>query len=333
MKIMKNSSARLIADCALGVALSAVLMLISAYVPFLSFISLLACGSPMVYIVFKHNAYAGVLAALCTLPAAFIALGNIVGTIMLMLLYIVPSLVFAVSRKKSGDGELYTTLALTAAACAAAYIVMLVITRGDGGGIQDYIASSGDNMRAAMEKVIPQAGIEQAEIRNVLSSAVAMAVEMVMRYLPSIVIGVSAVTAYMLIMFNVFLMKRLRAAEIHYPGFYELKMPRSTCFVLIIFYIIDIFTDDKSMLSAVCDNLSALLTVGFAVCGLSFADYYFRRRLRSGYLRAAVYAAVGIVGFMLMPFVYEILIFVGFFDGLRNIRGIAETRGDNNARR
>lgn len=327
---MRNSSARLIADCALGVALSAVLMLISAYVPFLSFISLLACGSPMVYIVFKHNAYAGILAALCTLPVAFIALGDIVGTIMLMLLYIVPSLVFAVSRKKLGDGGFYTTLILTAAACTVAYIVMLAITKGDGGGIQDYIASSGENMRSAMEKAIPGAEIEQAEIKNALSSAVTMAVEMVMRYLPSIVIGVSGVTAYMLIMFNVFLMRRLRVAEIHYPGFFELKLLRSTCFVLIIFYIIDIFADDKSMFSAIFDNMTALLTVGFAICGLSFVDFHFRRRLRSGYLRAVVYIVIGIVGFMLVPFIYEVLVFIGFFDGLRDMRRIARTRGDDN---
>lgn len=333
MKIMKNSSARLIADCALGVALSAVLMFISAYVPFLSFVSLLACGSPMVYIVFKHNAYAGILAALCTLPVAFIVLGDILGTLMLMLLYIVPSLVFAISRKKLGDGGFYATLVLTAATCAAAYIVMLLITKGEGGGIQDYIASSGESMRSAMEKLLPEAGIERAEIKTALSSAVTAAVEMVMRYLPSIVIGVSSVTAYMLIMFNVFIMKRLRTAEMHYPGFFELKMPRSTCFVLIIFYIIDIFTDDKSMFSAVCDNLTALLTAGFAICGLSFVDYYFSRRLHSGYLRAAVYAAVGTVGFMLVPFAFEILIFIGFFDGLRDMRGIVGTRGDDNARR
>lgn len=318
---MNNSKPRIITDCAICIAMSVILTVMAVYVQAFWFITFFLCGAPIAYAAFKHGVMAGVISAACVIPALFAVIGNIPETLAAAALYILPSLVFSAIYRKSGERGFYFALFLTAAVYVAEFtLIAMGINRG-GDGIRNMISSSAGVFEKSIKQSLAAAyGGDTSAFEKIFSDAVGMTIDLILEYLPSILICMAASAAYILIMSNIFILNRFRNTDIKYPPFCSLAGTRGMCFMTVVSYLVVLFADEKSIAGITAANAAAVLTAAFAVCGLSAIDFIFRYKVGSGFARAAIYAGVLIVGFPLASLIVDIVAFLGFFDAMNPVR-------------
>ncbi len=145
-------------------------------------------------------------------------------------------------------------------------------------------------------------------------------IESFILWLPSAVIISSVVYGYLVSSVGIFFLKRVNVKNIKYVKFFDMKATNGMCTIFAILYLISMFSESMSIYMSAARNMMLILGFGITVCGFSFVDWLIAKKIKSGYIRAIIYAAFCFVGFMLMPMLISALLFAGFLDKTMKIR-------------
>lgn len=319
---MNNSKKRIITDCAVCTAVTVILLVVGYYVPIFGLAAHLFCGVPVAYIIFKHSGLAGTLTALCIIASAYFAMS--VDSLVFAVfpsVFILPALVFSIFYKKFGEKRFYSALWCTSLAYLIIYAVIVYILNGDGNGIRNMLTATAGAMTESLKQSFASvSGGDFSSFEKVFSDATAITIEMILRYIPAILICSAAISAYLMMMTCIFIVKKFSGKDIKYPPFCSVTGTRQMCLMTFLSFIVVLFADEKSMVGIAAANVAAVSAAAFAVCGLAAIDFMFGYRVQSGYVRAAVYAGAAIIGFPLLSFACEVIAFLGFFDAMNSMR-------------
>ena len=107
-----------------------------------------------------------------------------------------------------------------------------------------------------------------------------------------------------------------------------LKAPRNLGTVTVILYLVMLFMNQQSSLWPVLSNAVMVLYTIMALCGLSFVDFKFRKKVKSAVLRTLIYLCIFFAGSMLISIIVDVLIIISLFDSTRDFRKI-DYHGEN----
>lgn len=324
---MRNTKVNALAEGAVAAALCTLLNIISIYVPVLSLFTTFLCGFPLMLVFCRWGAIVGFTSMVCSYAVTFIMTGNILSPLLLMFLYALPTAMFGLminKRQKFSNAVIVTALFVL-----IGFVAQLMVLNGDGSGIEAQLSAMSEEMGSSLGNILSQnPGLATADINTLISEAIEMTVNTLMLYLPAIAIVFSAAIGYIISAFAVFLLKRLKIKNVPYVSFNMIKAPTGTIFVFIISFLLIHAYDDGGIIISAIKNLSVIATAAVALSGFSFVDYVLSRKIKSGYIRAVIYAAVWFVGFMMIPFIFELIILLGIFDSLNKKRVPDETGDD-----
>lgn len=257
--------------------------------------------------------------------AALLAItGNILSTVLFATAYALPGMVFGIAV--GHNKRFFYSVAATAVAVLFGIMLELLILNGSGGGIEAMLREITAGMEKSMTQILSASEMTNGgDAAKAVPQLLSLTVDMFMIYLPSIIIISSVVYAYIISAIGIFFLKRLRVKKIDYVKFSMIRAPRSMCHVLVILLLLCNIIDKSGFLHIALKNLSIVIGGAMSVCGLSFIDRKFKKRLPSGYVRAMIYCAVLFFGFFLSPVFVNILMIIGYMDGFWRV----ETNGKN----
>ena len=329
---MKNNRAKAIADGAICSALSALLMVIYIYVSPLAFLMILVSGAPMAYLAIKHGLRICIPAMFVSIFALFVLTGDIISALLVGIINLLPGV--AVGRALSKRASFSVVVLLGSVAVLIGFMVQLVLfnTAGGGEGIKNLIEGSIESARKIAEPVIASLAEQNAEqsmtIYSMWNKAMEQVQNRIFTYMPSFLIGASGVMGYLIYMSYVFILSRVKRMRVPYLPFKWIRANRMTCDILIIVYIITLFSDSSSVWMLAFKNMAALLNAYLAVCGLALIDFKLGKKIKSGYARSGIYVVFFFVSYMFIGFIYQILSIVGMIDSLMDFRRM-HGAGDN----
>ncbi len=324
---MKNTKVRVVADAAMGAALCTLLYVISIYVPFISPFASFVCSAPLMYLACKRGSFAAISAFAVSTAALFIITGNILSAVLYATAYALPGMVFGICA--AHNRKFYVTVAATAAAVLVGTMLELIIINGGGDGLKSMMEQITSAMGETMNNVLSAGELpEGIDAQRLVSQMLTSAVDTFMLLLPAIIIISSVIFAYAISMFGVFFLNRLRVKKISYVKFSMMKAPRSLCFTTAVLFLLCRLWGDGGVMLAASQNLLIVLEGAIAVCGFSFIDWAFARKISSGYIRALIYCAIFFMGFIFVPLIINILIFIGYIDGFGHFR-VSGKNGDD----
>lgn len=321
---MKNNKAKAIADGAICSALSALFMVIYIYVSPLAFLMLLISGVPMAYLGIKYGLRICIPGMFISIFALFILTGDIISALLVGVLNLLPGIV--IGRAISKKVNFSITVLSGALAVFIGFMIQLVLLNANGGGegiknlIDGSIENAGKIAEPMLSGLIKQNPEQAMTIQNVWNEALKQVREGIFTYLPSFIIGASAVVGYLVYMTYVFFLSRVKKMRLPYLPFKWIRANRTTCNLLVIIYIITMFSKDTSVWVLALKNMVTLINAYLAVCGLALLDFKLGQKIRSGYARFGIYLAVFFVGYMFMGLIYQILSLVGFIDSMMDLR-------------
>ena len=212
---MKNTKVRALTDTAVAVALCALLVIIIIYIPFLSTPMALASGIPLMYICFKHNWRYGVLAGVCTSLVSFVLTGNIITLVLIMLTYVIPGLIFGICSSKGL--KFMTAVFVSALSAMLGFVLELVLINGGGNGIDDALTQMAETMNQSMNTAFSQMGVPlEGDIKVMIDGSVKQAINQIRLYIPSMIIILAVIYAYIVAGLGVFILNRIRVKT---PGY------------------------------------------------------------------------------------------------------------------
>ena len=324
---MRNTKVKAIAEGAVAAALCTLLNIISMYVPVLSLFSTFLCGYPLMLIFCRWGAVVGFTSMVCSYAVTFIMTGSFLSPLLLMFLYALPTAMFGlmVNKKQKFSNAVF----VTALFVLIGFVTQLMLLNGEGSGIEAQFSAMSEEMGNSLGMIFSQnPALENADIKNLISEAITMTVNTLMLYLPAISIIFSAVLGYIISAFSVFLLKRLKIKNVSYVSFNRIKAPTGTIVIFILSFLLIHAYDNGGLVISAIKNLSVIATAAVALSGFSFVDYMLSQKIKSGYIRAEMYIAVGFVGFMMISIILELFILFGIFDSLNKKRVPDETGDD-----
>ncbi len=327
---MKTNKTKALREGAMMVALTVVLILITVYVPFLSGLCTVACGIPLGALAARNGLKGLVPAFISVMFVAFLVVGNLISTVSLLLMSVLPGMVagFVLGKKKNFFSALFATCI---AVCVGWMFELFVLSTFAGQGI-DSIFEQSMNMTAEVMKplkdVMTQSGITFGNMsaEEFLDFFVESIGKLMRLYFPTIIIISSMVEGYIILRVCAFAIKRTRIAEIDVVPFSEMKAPRSMCFVGVLCYFAGMFTSVDSAFGALLANAVFILYTMIGLCGLSFVDYKIKASIKPAMARFCIYGMIFFFAGFLMSFIATALIIVGILDSTRDFRklGAAE---------
>ncbi len=323
---MNQNKTRGMREGAMMVALTAVLILVSRYVPIFSMFSMFFCGIPMAALSSRNGFKVTVPALVAVILISIFVTGDVFSSISLMFLSVLPG---AVSRY--GLGKKYpffkTHFACCIVICLGWILELLMIKLFIGKGFDEILGESlkqtENMMRSAFltlgENTPVNSGISPDKLIDELIKSVE---QMIRLYLPSFVLIGSMVSGYVIMRLCGFIIRRAKLADVDVVSFSMMKAPTSMVNVALISYILYVFSGEGTAFWSVLANAVFILYTIVGFCGLSFVDYKFREKIKSGPARLLVYILIFFLGSGLMPILSLVLIGIGIFDSRRNYRNI-----------
>ncbi len=323
---MKKENTKALREGAMAVALTAVLALLTRFMPLFSLVGTFVCGIPLAVLAARNSFKV-------LMPAFFVAFGvvvlingSLISAASLVLMSCVPGGVagYMLGKKR----PFFITLFSTCLAVCVGWIFELVILETlMGSGIDDILSETLNQTKSIMSGIIntmgdslkTQADVSPEQLVNTLISATETVIRL---YLPSFVVISSMLTGYIIIRVSGFVIRRTNLASVDIVKFSELKAPNSMSIVAIIFYTVYIFTNSKSTMFPVIANVIFILYTILGICGLSVVDFKFKDKLKSAAARFAIYTAIFLFGGMFVTIISTILIFIGIMDAGRDFRQI-----------
>ncbi len=330
---MKNIKAKALATSAICTALSVLLVAIAIYVPPLTLIMTVFAGTPMMYLCIRHGIRISVVAMGASILMLFMFTGNILSAVLMGIINLLPGIVAGRSIAKRSNFTVKVIAVSLAVFLGLMLHLIILNVSGGGNGIEKLITSAIDNAKQLAEPVLStliESNPEQGQsVYDLWNNALDQVRGMIFLYLPSFIIVTSAILGYIVLMENIFVLYRLRAARVPYLPFNCIWAPRSMCYAVVIMSMITMFSNEVTVFIAAFKNMVALIYAYLAVCGLSLVDYKLSGKIKSGYIRFGIYVAGGVVGYMAISLIYQVLSIVGMIDGVFNFRHLHKAGGDS----
>lgn len=329
---MKNTKVRALTDTAVAAAICTLLVIIIIYIPLLTTPLALASGIPLMYICFKHNWRYGVISGVCTSLVSFILTGNIITLVLIMLTYVIPGLIFGICSSKGI--KFMAAVFVSALSAMLGFVLELAIINGGGNGIDDALAQIAETMTQSMNTTFSQVGVPlEGDTKLMIDTAVKQAMYSIRLYIPSMIIILAVVYAYIVSALGVFILNRIRVKTPGYTKFYMIRAPKSMCVITIILFVVCNVSQSTSLIMSGMQNLLFISAGIMGVCGLSAVDFKLHKKIKSGYIRAIIYGAIFFGTFMFASILFMFLIVIGLTDGIferRSIKKIGEDKNEDN---
>ncbi len=328
---MNHNKTKALREGAMMVALTIIFILISVYVPILSFLGTLAAPVPMAAFA-ARNGLKPVWIAVAAVFAltVFVTGGNIFSAVSTVLMSVIPGAVCGYFQGKRA--LFFNALIGTTVAVAIGWVFeLLVINVFAGSGIDEMIAQAGEQFKAistSMLQNIPKAQLESLGVASyeAFANELIETFEYTIKvYFPSFVIISAAITGYMILRISAFVIRRTKIAEVLVVKFSMMKAPRSMSTALLVFYIIHLLVTPGSLIWLVLANIVIILYAILSVCGLSFIDYKFKKKVRSAWVRGAIYFVALLMLSTFSSVISTALIIIAVLDSGRDFRNIGVT--------
>ncbi len=328
---MNKFSAKMLCVGALVSALTVVLVLAGTYVPLLNLFAIFICGLPLCCLLIRCGVKITAVSLAAAVLVLFILTGNVLSAGLNACVVLLPGIAAGLAISKNYG--FYKSLLLTALAVliGAALSVMVVnIFSGSESGIADMLDAAIDSMKSSMEPMLEEAGnASGTDLTEAVNTVLAQIKTTVLSYFPSMMIIYSVIVGYLVYAASVFFVRRLRVKGCAYLPFNMITVPRSMSFVLVLLMLVTMFSESTSWIMLILKNASAVLSFLLAADGLSLLDFGLSRKIKSGYARFGIYAAVFVIGYFLISVIFYVLMLVGMIDSGRNIRMIKRAGGDD----
>ena len=328
---MNHNKTKALREGAMMVALTVIFILISVYVPVLSFLGTLAAPVPMAALAARNGLRPVWIAVFAVFAlTVFVTGGNILSAVSTVLMSVIPGAVCGYFLGKRAP--FFNTLFATCiAVCVGWVFELLAINMFAGDGIDEMFTQFGEQIKAmseAMLQSIPQSQLDALGVSSAaeMMDAVLEAVQYTVRvYLPSFVIVSAMVTGYITLRISAFVIRRAKIAEVSVVKFSMMKAPKSMSVALLVFYVIHLFSTPGSLVWLVLANIVMVLYTIMSVCGLSFIDYKFKEKIRSAWARGAIYLVALLLASTFVSILSTVLIIIGILDSGRDFRKIGAT--------
>ncbi len=322
---MKNQNTKGLREGAMAVALTAVLMLLTKYMPLFSMLGTFVCGIPLA-IVSARNGFKVILPTFFVVFAVAILInGSILSAVSLILMSCIPGAVagYMLGKRQS----FFASLLLTSLSVCIGWIfelVMLEILMDSGidemfNEVMSRTKSMMSGLTGLMDESLGENKISPEQMINTLISTTEMLIRL---YFPSFIVASSMLTGYIILRLSGFIIRRTKLADVQILPFSMIKAPNSMSIAAIIFYTIYIFLSSKSALYPVFANIVFILYMLLGVCGLSFVDYKLKAKIKAVAIRFTIYILVFLFGGVFVSIISTVLIFIGIIDAGRDFRQI-----------
>ncbi|MEE1013440.1 MAG: DUF2232 domain-containing protein [Clostridia bacterium] len=333
---MNTGKVKALTEGAIAAALTVLLMVLTVYVPLFAMLSVLIVGLPTMFTTVRHGGRIAVLSAGAAVLVMIFLLGDLLSTVLLAVTNLLPGLMigFAIRHRKS-----FKTMVFAASGAVLIGLMLellLLNASGGGDGIVRLLDGALENTRQILNQAAGQFGeTEQAQLLPILETmnqALGRVKELLLLYLPTLVIAMASVMGYGAAAVGIFMLRRLRIARVPYVPFSMLHATRAMCYLSVILSLVGNLAQDTTVFTAALQNMSLILDCFIGVCGLSLIDYKLGEKISSGYARAGIYLVVLVIGYVAIGLLAQVLVFLGFLDGLfrfRRFHKVGENHGEN----
>lgn len=323
---MKNENTKGLREGAMAVALTAVLMLLTRFMPLFSLVGNFVCGIPLATVAARNNIKTIIITFVAAFVVAILINGSLISAATILLMSCIPGGIagYMMGKRK----PFFATLFVTCLAVCAGWIfeiVMLEMVLGTGIAemLAEVMAQTKTMMSAVLnamgDKISGQTAVSPQQLLDTLLAST----EAILRlYFPSFVIASSMITGYIIIRISGFVIRRTKLANVDIVEFSLLKAPRSMSIAALLFYAIYIFMNSESNIFPIFANVVFILYMILGICGLSVVDFKFKTKIRSAAARFAIYILVFMFGGIFVSIISTILIFIGIMDAGRDFRQI-----------
>ena len=321
---MKKTSSKALREGSMMVALTAVLLLLTRYMPLFSVIGTFVCGIPLAALGARNGFRVLVPAAICVFVVSIFVNGEIFTAVTLMLMSVLPGAVcgYMLGRR---SGFFKTLFAVCTVVCIGWLFELLTIELMMENGIDEMFTQLMEQTRQMMEGVVNEISTKAPEImgiypENFTNMFFGTMVQVFRLYFPGFVVISSAITGYIIMRISAFVIRRAHICEVEKFPFSHIKAPKSISWVAIICFLLHIFTQNGTQLWGLLSNIVVILYAVLGVCGLSVIDFKFKTKVPSGPLRMLIYITAFMLGGILLSLATNILIIIGILDSSRDFR-------------
>lgn len=315
-------------------AVGAVLMIIGGAVPALMLPSIFLCSVVYIYNVGKTDGNCGffnmLITSLLLFGASWLFEAQAEGFSLLAAVYVgavLPSFVFGLMLKRNTDFENKYFASL--ATMLISVILALVFVKAEGFSVSDAITDAAQGYRETLTAVLEQSGIGATQnIKSVVADITDQTVQALTTYLPAIIIIFSMIWTYLTVMAGVFVLRKLKLYNIGYAKFNMIHVPQFVCLITSVLFIVIFMSESGGMFAAALGNIAAVSEFLIGISGAATVDYFFAKKIASGYVRALIYLCAFGAGFLFASLMWEVMIVIGFVDSLWNIRFRDGIRGE-----
>lgn len=325
---MNNRKIKAIADGAICTALSVLLLTITVYFPMFATIAVMVAGLPMVFLALRDGLKVTAVAAVASVLVMGIIAGDFFAALTLGVVNLLPGVMigYGISHRK---GFVKTVIYSAAAVLVGVLIQVWLINAASGGnGIVTMI----DSTITSSKQMVLEMGMNEQDIIHSMNQSFDMVKELLLLYLPSMLIASSVVLGYAAVAVAIFMLRRVQKLKVGYLPFSQMHAPRAVCYLSLLLSLVALMNQGVTVYAAAFKNLSFLTDCFIGVCGFSLIDDKLSQKISSGYVRTGIYIAVLAIGGLAIGFIAEILMFLGMLDGLfnfRRFRKVGEGRDEN----
>ncbi|KPU42901.1 hypothetical protein OXPF_36700 [Oxobacter pfennigii] len=317
---MKNLNTRALVEASLLVALAAVIMLLSAYVPFFILVGVIIWPIPITLLTFKYDLKVSIL----SMTALLILVSGLIdpySAFTMGLMYGIPAIVLGFCLKKKYTP--FTTVVAMSITMFLAYIAIIQFGAMLMGMdvLKEYFTSLEMTKEMAREMYI-KFGMDASQVDQVLDQG--LNPEQIRMLLP----GLFAITALFGSYMNYYVVgqifKRLRIDIVRLSPIEEWYIGRNLSFGLFftfavtgILYYFKVPNSDM-----VFNSMYMIFSLSFIVNGLAVVVWYIKSKVLSRKIRAIIYC--GMV--LYIPLLSQVFLIVGLVDYLFDFRKINLSR-------
>ncbi len=302
---------KVIAETAVGAALVVLFVLIASYIPFFAGIGAIISGIPLVYLSVKNGYASGICGAVVAFVISFALTGNLLSVGIIFLSYTLLGLAFGIAISKNIG--FYSAVMIAGVVALIGVIVDIVLVVGGTDGINSMLDIYFKEVQTALNEVYSIKGISaDADVTKLISDATQIVRAGIKFYLPSILIIVAYIYAYIVSFVSAFILKRLKIKTIDRTPFNMLRAPGIVCGMTVVLFILSFIVGGEGVFFAAIKNVLLISEIIIGICGFAFVDYKFSKVLNVTFIRILIYLGVFSFLSILVPFIADIMVLIGF---------------------
>ncbi|CAM5197648.1 putative protein YybS OS=Ureibacillus acetophenoni OX=614649 GN=SAMN05877842_105187 PE=4 SV=1 [Ureibacillus acetophenoni] len=311
---MPNNQTKGLAQGAMMIAIFAVLIAISLYVPLVSFVATIFAPLPLAWYSSKYDRNQSIFVAILAIAITFFIGGLLILPFSFIFASIGVVMGITLQLKKSKIFLLMATGLTVLITFAIDYLITLKLFE------FDFIKELMQLMRTSYEQslTLTQNITGQSPITT---ENLELLFEMLETTIPAAVTIAAFVLAFVIISLNLPILKRLGVNVPKFSALKDLKLPRSILWYYLIVLSINLFVKPEvgTTLYVICLNLSMVLWVLLTIQGLSFILYFLDKKVKLTNL-------IKVLVILLAIPLYSFVVLIGIVDLGFDIRGLVKDK-------